>query len=116
MKNLFKIVKYEFHVLYFVDSLSSQVLLKLDHVGDLILQVDIKLLSNSSLTITLQSRDNKESFFLHYISSDVHISAEVCKVFWSILTMHNSKEFKKILQFSIILLFVSRPLWLSLAI
>lgn len=58
------------------DSLSSQVLLKLDHVLDLILQVDIKLSANSSLTVTLQSRDSKEMFYLHYIASDLHISAQ----------------------------------------
>ncbi|KAK6634744.1 hypothetical protein RUM43_012146 [Polyplax serrata] len=56
------------------DSPTSQVFLKLDHVVDLVLQVDIKLLSNSSLTVTLESRDSKELFYLHYISSDVHIS------------------------------------------
>lgn len=60
-----------------LDSPTSQVFLKLDHVVDLVLQVDIKLLSNSSLTVTLESRDSKELFYLHYISSDVHISAVV---------------------------------------
>ncbi|KAL0268106.1 UNVERIFIED_CONTAM: hypothetical protein PYX00_010175 [Menopon gallinae] len=58
------------------DSLASQVVLQLDHVLDLIFQVDIKLSLNSSLTVTLQSRDSREIFYLHYIASDLHISAQ----------------------------------------
>lgn len=50
--------------------------LQLDHVLDLTLQVDLKLTPNASLTVTLRSRDTDELFYLHYMASDLHISAQ----------------------------------------
>lgn len=66
------------HVLTFrtAENANSCVRLELDHVLDLTMQVDLKLMPNSSLTVTLRSRDTDEEFYLHYIASDLHISAQ----------------------------------------
>ncbi|XP_046389558.1 D-glucuronyl C5-epimerase B [Ischnura elegans] len=54
----------------------SGVSLKLDHVLDFVLSLDLKMKGNGSFTVTLQSREKREVFHLHYICSDLLISAE----------------------------------------
>lgn len=50
--------------------------LALDHVLDLVLSLDIRLQPNSSFTVSLQSRDRREPFHLHYLCSDLALSAQ----------------------------------------
>nr|CAD7426150.1 unnamed protein product [Timema monikensis] len=58
------------------DSLPSGVFLKVDHVLDFILSLNLKLSGNSSFTVVLQNREKREVFHLHYIFSDLLISAQ----------------------------------------
>lgn len=51
--------------------------LKLEHVLDFVMSVDIALNPNSSFTIALQNRETKYVYSLHYISTDVLITAQV---------------------------------------
>ncbi|XP_050310282.1 D-glucuronyl C5-epimerase B [Anthonomus grandis grandis] len=55
--------------------------LKLDHVLDLVLRVDMKLNENSSLTVILQNRENKDAYFLHYINSDIVLTAQDSNIY-----------------------------------
>lgn len=51
--------------------------MKLDHVLDFVMKVDVLLNGNSSLTVVLQNRETKDAYFLHYITSDVFITTQV---------------------------------------
>lgn len=66
------------HVLTFrtAENEKSYVKLEMDHVLDLTMQVDLKLMPNASLTVVLRSRDTDEIFHLHYIASVLDISAQ----------------------------------------
>lgn len=59
------------------DNYISNIYLKLDHVLYFIMSLDIQLKSNSSLTVTLQNRESKDTYNLHYITSDIWITAQV---------------------------------------
>ncbi|XP_063233030.1 D-glucuronyl C5-epimerase B [Bacillus rossius redtenbacheri] len=58
------------------DSLSSGVLVKLDHVLDFVLSLNLQLSGNSSFTVILHGREKREVFQLHYLCSDLLISAQ----------------------------------------
>ncbi|XP_066998204.1 D-glucuronyl C5-epimerase [Anabrus simplex] len=58
------------------ETVTSGVTLKLDHVLDFVLSLNLRLVGNGSFSITLQSREKREVFFLHYICSDLLISAQ----------------------------------------
>lgn len=51
--------------------------LKMDHVLDFVMSLNIKLLPNSSFNIILQNREKKDVYNLFYVSSDIHITAQV---------------------------------------
>lgn len=59
------------------EALSGAVSLKLDHVLDFVLSMDVNLQANGSVRVILQNREKKEVFNLHYIISDVMISIQV---------------------------------------
>ncbi|XP_071049996.1 D-glucuronyl C5-epimerase B isoform X2 [Onthophagus taurus] len=68
---------FETNVLNFsTDAYTNGIKLKMDHVLDFVMSLNILLQANSSLTVVLQNRENKENYNLHYISSDVHISLQ----------------------------------------
>lgn len=48
----------------------SAVSLNLDHVIDLVLSFDIELQPNSSITVTVQNRETKQLYNMHYVTSD----------------------------------------------
>lgn len=58
------------------EMLTGGVTLKLDHVLDFILSLNLRLVGNGSFSVTLQSRERRELFYLHYICSDLLISAQ----------------------------------------
>ncbi|EZA59450.1 hypothetical protein DMN91_010920 [Ooceraea biroi] len=49
---------------------SSGISLQLDHVLDFVLKWDLNIKDNGSITITLQSREKKETYYLHYVTSN----------------------------------------------
>lgn len=51
--------------------------LRMDHVLYFVMSLDIMLNSNSSFSVTLQNRETKEVYYLHYITSDIWITAQV---------------------------------------
>lgn len=61
-----------------LDFYESTVTLKMDHVLDFVMNLNIILCANSSFTIVLQNREKKDIYNLHYIASDILISAQVC--------------------------------------
>lgn len=54
----------------------SSIVLPMDHVLDLVLSIDILLKLNSSFCITVQNRETKRSYHLHYIVADLLISVQ----------------------------------------
>ncbi|KAE8739430.1 hypothetical protein FOCC_FOCC015071 [Frankliniella occidentalis] len=57
-------------VLQFQSSIGGSVSLKLDHVLDFVLMMDLKILSiNSSVTVALQNRETRQLWRLHYLCS-----------------------------------------------
>ncbi|PSN38350.1 D-glucuronyl C5-epimerase [Blattella germanica] len=63
------------HILQF--SSPDGVSLRLDHVLDFVLSVNLRLAVNGSLSVTLQSRETHDQVFqLHYICSELLISAQ----------------------------------------
>lgn len=61
------------------DNNLARVYFKMDHVLYFVMSVDLQLKMNSSFTVTLQNRESKETYNLHYISSDLWITAQVSK-------------------------------------
>ena len=51
--------------------------MSLDHVLDLVLSVDILFKPNSSLKVTLQNRETKKEYNIHYIVADLLLSIQV---------------------------------------
>ncbi|XP_076762423.1 D-glucuronyl C5-epimerase isoform X3 [Xylocopa sonorina] len=50
---------------------TSGITLKLDHVLDFVLKWDFNVKDNGSVMITLQSRERKEMYYLHYVTSNI---------------------------------------------
>lgn len=67
------------HVLHFSTTESLQsvgISLALDQMQDLVLSLDFRLQSNGSFTVTLEDRERRERYFVHYVCSQLYISAE----------------------------------------
>ncbi|KAF7284257.1 hypothetical protein GWI33_022254 [Rhynchophorus ferrugineus] len=58
--------------------------LKMDHVLDFVMMVDILLNGNSSLTVVLQNRETKDAYFLHYITTDILITVQDSNIYHGI--------------------------------
>lgn len=60
------------HIIAFSTSIhyDSSVSMHLDHVLDLVLSIDVELQPNSSLTVTIQNRETKQVYNVHYVVSD----------------------------------------------
>lgn len=61
------------------ETFANSVKLKMDHVLDFVMSVNIILEANSSLTVVLQNREKKENYNLHYISSAILLTAQVSR-------------------------------------
>lgn len=59
------------------ETFSNSIKLKVDHVLDFVISFDIVLQENSSFTLVLQNREKREIYNLHYVASDVLLTAQV---------------------------------------
>ncbi|XP_077280041.1 D-glucuronyl C5-epimerase isoform X2 [Temnothorax americanus] len=50
---------------------TSGISLNLDHVLDFVLKWDLNIKDNGSITVTLQSREKKELYYLHYVTNNI---------------------------------------------
>ncbi|KAJ8969578.1 hypothetical protein NQ317_000075 [Molorchus minor] len=66
--------------------------LKMDHVLHFFMGVHIMLSGNSSFSIILQNRETKKIYNLHYINSDVWITAQENNIYHGIGTMQEWKR------------------------
>lgn len=68
----------ESNVLTFTTSSSydSAITLALDQVLDLVVSINVLLKSNSSIMITVQNRETKQLYHVHYIVADVSLSTQ----------------------------------------
>ncbi|XP_060528663.1 D-glucuronyl C5-epimerase isoform X2 [Cylas formicarius] len=58
--------------------------LRMDHVLDLVLSLNVLLQGNSSFTVVLQNRETKEEYRLHYIVSDILIATQGLNIYHGI--------------------------------
>lgn len=58
------------------NSYENAITLTLDHVLDLVFSIDLMLKPNSSLMVTLQNRETKITYRLHYIVGDLMLSVQ----------------------------------------
>lgn len=87
------------HVVQFSspDFVTSGVSLKLDHVLDFVLSLNFRLAVNSSFTVVLQSREKRDQIFqLHYICSDLTISAQDQHVYHGIGHCGHTQPWQKL--------------------
>lgn len=59
------------------DQQSNQIVLKMDHVLDFVMSVDINLKPNSSFSVCLKNREKNELYNLHYHPSSIMVSIQV---------------------------------------
>lgn len=64
----------------------SAIVLKMDHVLDLVLGIDLLLKPNSSLMVTLQNRETKRLYNLHYVVADILLSVQDDNFYYGIGT------------------------------
>ncbi|GAB0091759.1 D-glucuronyl C5-epimerase [Sergentomyia squamirostris] len=62
----------------------SAVNLPMDHVLDLVLSVDLQLRLNSTFTVSLQHRESKKDFHIHYIVSDLMLSIQDENIYYGV--------------------------------
>ncbi|XP_056641918.1 D-glucuronyl C5-epimerase B [Diorhabda sublineata] len=74
------------------DSYEEGIRLKMDHVLYFVMSLDLILSGNSSVTITLQNRETKQIYFLHYITSDVWITSQDNNIYHGIGTKRTWKK------------------------
>lgn len=72
-----------------LDSFSSGVRLKMDHVLDFVMSLSIALSPNSSFTVILQNREKQGIYNLHYVASDILITAQEENIYHGIGTSEN---------------------------
>uniref|UniRef100_T1JNE4 heparosan-N-sulfate-glucuronate 5-epimerase n=1 Tax=Strigamia maritima TaxID=126957 RepID=T1JNE4_STRMM len=86
------------------ESLESGVELKLDENADFILSLDFRFNNNGSLSISLEDKDRREKYFIHYVCSTQMMSIDGNHVFygmgswrsqWGHITRDISIDFKK---------------------
>ncbi|KAB0795343.1 hypothetical protein PPYR_12182 [Photinus pyralis] len=58
------------------DNYSGGIRVKMDHVLDFVMSVNILLNGNSSFSVILQNREKKDIYNLHYIASDILVTAQ----------------------------------------
>ncbi|CAG9760784.1 unnamed protein product [Ceutorhynchus assimilis] len=75
------------------ENYNEAIKLKLDHVLDFVMRLDILLNGNSSLTVILQNRETKDAYFLHYIFSDILITSQDSNIYHGI---GSTMEWKKL--------------------
>ncbi|CAH0555986.1 unnamed protein product [Brassicogethes aeneus] len=74
------------------DNYREGVKLKMDHVLDFVISLNLILSDNSSLSVTLQNRETKDIYNLHYITSSLLITLQDNNVYYGI---GSSDEWKK---------------------
>ncbi|KAK9889830.1 hypothetical protein WA026_007197 [Henosepilachna vigintioctopunctata] len=73
------------------DHISDIIYLKMDHVLDFVMNVDLMLGGNSCLSVVLQNREKGDIYNLHYISTDVTIKVQENNIYHGI---GNTQEWK----------------------
>lgn len=58
------------HIIIFSTTPYTTITMHLDHVLDLVFSIDVELQPNSSITVTVQNRETKQLYHIHYVISD----------------------------------------------
>lgn len=62
----------------------NTITLQMDHSLDLVISVDVKLKTNSRFIVTLQNRETKMTYRIHYVVSDVMLSVQEDNFYYGI--------------------------------
>ncbi|XP_015598441.1 D-glucuronyl C5-epimerase B isoform X2 [Cephus cinctus] len=68
---------------------TSGISLKMDHVLDFVLKLDLCIRDNSSIAIELQSREKKDTYYLHYTTGNLVLSTVNNHIYYGIGLMNN---------------------------
>lgn len=68
---------------------TSGISLKMDHVLDFVMKLDLCVKDNGSVIVILQSREKKETYFLHYTTSNVVLRVSNNHIYYGIGTVSN---------------------------
>lgn len=77
------------------DHISDMIYLKMDHVLDFVISVDLLLGGNSTLTVVMQNREKGDVYNLHYMGTDVPITAQDNNIYHGI---GSTQEWRKIVR------------------
>ncbi|XP_066584314.1 D-glucuronyl C5-epimerase B isoform X2 [Prorops nasuta] len=67
----------------------SGISLRLDHVLDFLLKFDLNTKDNGSITVALQSREKKETYYLHYTTSNIVLRTYNNHIYYGIGQLHH---------------------------
>lgn len=74
----------------------SGISLTLDHVLDFVLKWDLNIKDNGSITVVLESREKKETYYLHYVTSSTVLHNYNNHVYYGIgLANHQWRRFTR---------------------
>ena len=68
---------------------STGISLKLDHVLDFVMKLDLCTKDNGSITVALQSREKKDIYYLHYTTSNVVLRVSNFHIYYGIGQTNN---------------------------
>ena len=68
---------------------ASGISLRLDHVLDFVLKLDLCTRENGSITVVMQSREKKDVYYLHYTTSNVILDTYNNHIYYGIGLLNN---------------------------
>lgn len=68
---------------------ASGVSMKLNHVLDFVLKLDLCIRDNGSITVALQSREKKDTFYLHYVTNNLVLQTFNNHIYYGIGQAYN---------------------------
>lgn len=66
------------------NSLDSAVFVDLDHALDLVLSVNLFMHGNATMMVTVQHRESKHDYFIHYIHNDLFVTAQDDNIYYGL--------------------------------
>ncbi|XP_063984404.1 D-glucuronyl C5-epimerase B isoform X2 [Diachasmimorpha longicaudata] len=70
-------------------STSSGIFLNLDHVLSFVLKLDLSIKDNGSITVVMQHRDRKDSYYLHYVTTSIVLDSINNHIYYGIGSTNN---------------------------
>ncbi|KAL7305243.1 hypothetical protein TKK_0002628 [Trichogramma kaykai] len=72
-----------------LETSDSGISLNLDYMLKLTLKLDLCLIDNSSITVELQLKDRKDTYYLHYVSNNIVLNSNNNNIYYGIGQVYN---------------------------